>query len=254
MTLSEKNPDLASLMMVTYNRLELTKQTLESLVETVEGHPYELIVIDNASADSTLEYLYGFQDKLGKDRMIVKENKENRGIAIGRNQALKLSSGKWLSTLDNDVMMPKGWLGSCIEILKSSPQYGMIGVNMENTQYPIVRKGDLEWQDKPQGNLGTACTVFPRTLHKMLGYFVHGRGVKYSHEDADFGFRMTRCLGFKIGYLKDPGKHLGEGDNDVGEYREFKNKEHAANLQNFYTDCSLYLQRKKSIYIPFEES
>lgn len=244
----------ADVMIVTYNRLELTKQTLNCIFENTD-YPYNLIFVDNASKDGTVEYLYEICGDKVNERGFLKSfkiqcNKQNLGIAVGRNQALQLSEGDWLSTMDNDVLVPKGWLTNCINILNKNPRYGMLGVNMENYPYPLISTGGFEWQDKPKGNLGTACTVFNRTLHKMLGYFNTEYGL-YGEEDADFGMRI-RVLGLRLGYLKENGKHVGEGDNDVGEYRAFKTACHKNNLKKFNENCGAYMSGRKSLYISFK--
>lgn len=250
--------------MVTYNRLDLTKETLDYIWKNTK-YPFHLAIVDNGSTDGTVEFLKEEIEKKpaglrldGPQEFFVESaiqyNAENKGIAPGRNQALKLAekwSDPWLSTFDNDVYVPDGWLKEAINIMTKNPQYGMIGVNMENVTYPMVNLNDQEFQEKPRGNLGTACTVFPRSLHKMLGYFCKSFEF-YGHEDADFGFR-TRVLGLKLGYIKENGKHLGEGEQDKGAYREFKNKYGKENLPKFHQNCSDYYNKKKSLYIPYKE-
>lgn len=245
----------ASIMMVTYNRLNLTKQTLACLFENTD-YPFNLIVIDNASRDGSGDFVYDFlADKVGKSDFFkgftLVRNETNLGIAVARNQALQVAKDEWLSTLDNDVLVPKKWLSQCIGILNSDARYGMLGVNMENVAYPLVKRGEHEWQNKPKGNLGTACTVFNRSLHKTLGFFNTEYGL-YGEEDADFGMRV-RVLGLKLGYLKDNGIHVGEGENDVGEYRQFKTASHKANLKKFNENCVAYANGRKSLYIPFKK-
>lgn len=252
--------ETVDLMMVTYNRLPLTKQTLESLLKTTD-FPFNLIIVDNGSSDGTQDFLKEWKIKcsvrsdlpcLNDIKLIF--NEKNRGIGTGRNQALAASSAEWLSTIDNDVILPQNWLSTAINILNHNPTYVMIGVNFEGKNFPLVNKEGLEWQNKPDGNLGTACTVFNRKLHKLLGYFNTDFPEKgYSMEDSDWGMRVRVC-GMKMGYIKENGTHLGEGENDVGEYREYKTKCHQANLAKFNENCRLYFAKKKSIYIPYNES
>jgi GT2 family glycosyltransferase len=246
---------IADIMVVTYNRLELTKKTFNSILETTKT-PFNLIIIDNASSDGTQEYLQKFCQEHSTQNFFkghkLQFNKENMGIAIGRNQALKLSESEWLSTIDNDMLFPENWLGKCIDVLSANPNYGMIGVNVENVDYPIVEKDGLQWQKKSQGNLGAACTVFNRKLHKMIGFF-NTEYQKYGEEDSDFGIRI-RALGLQMGYIKERGVHLGEGAQDTGEYRKFKDDCRAKNLQKFKQNCADYFSGKKSPFIPFKET
>lgn len=243
--------ETVTIMMATYNRLELTKQTLDSLFKNTK-FPFHLVIIDNASSDDTVNYIKSVKyPEVCLDITLV-ENEENKGIAIARNQALKIASdinSDWLCTIDNDVLFSEGWLTECVEILRENKKFGMIGINFEGTKYPIMNLGNKEIQYKAQGNLGTACTVFNKKLHKSLGYFNTEYG-KYGEEDADFGMRV-RVLGYKMGYIKEMGIHLGQGENDQGEYREWKTECHKRNLAKFHKNCSDYANGRKSLYIPF---
>ena len=248
--------DCADIMMVTYNRLELTKRTLEDLLKTTD-FPFNLIIVDNGSEDDTVKYLKEFcAENCGKGFFkgyIIKENEKNLGIAIGRNQCLARSKEEWLVTFDNDVLVPNGWLTECIDILKANRQYACIGVNFEDKAYPIVKLKGKEFQDKPRGNLGTACMVFNRSLQKMLGYFNHLEYGKYGLEDSDFGARVSFALKMKLGYLSSPGSHIGSGAYDVGAYRAYKTAEHDKYLNKFNENCRLYCNKQKQLYIPFKD-
>lgn len=244
--------EITTLMMVTYNRLSLTKQTIGGLLEKTK-RPFNLVIVDNNSQDGTKEYL----PTVSKDnREYLKAihiifNDKNEGIALARNQALKQAvnmGSKWFCTIDNDIEVPEGWLNNCIEILKANKAYGAIGVNMEGVQYPIVTKNGCTFQDKPKGNLGTACMVFPQTTHKMLGFFKEYN--KYGLEDSDFGMRV-RCAGLKLGYILSPGLHCGDDSGEQNEYRKFKTNQHDSKLKEFNRNCALYVQGKLPIYIPF---
>ena len=233
--------------MVTYNRLDLTKQTVEDLKKSVDID-YNFIIIDNNSTDGTVEYL----KELNPTVLIL--NDTNLGIAKARNQCLKSADElgtEYYSFIDNDVRMPVGWLEESIEILKANKQYGMLGVNMEGKSYPIVERKGFKFQDKPQGNLGTACVVFPLSTHKLLGFFnTQDYSPFYGLEDTDFGMR-ARFAGLKLGYIEKMGEHLGVGEEDVGEYRKFKTKEHDSYVKVFHDNCRLYASRKKPLYIKY---
>lgn len=248
------------LMMITYNRLELTKKTINFLLEST-NQPFSLVIVDNGSTDGTVEYLKKL--KLACSMKVPGEIPvqvelillpENKGIAVGRNIALKKAdelNATWYCTIDNDVQMPKGWLQECIEILEENKGFGIIGVNMEDTIYPMITRGKHTFQEKPKGNLGTACMVFRKQVHQMIGFFTTEYGM-YGEEDADFGMR-ARVAGFKMGYIETMGNHLGADESEIGEYRAFKTKQHADNLALFKQNCALYSQRKKAIFVPYKD-
>lgn len=237
--------------MVTYNRLELTKQTVENIYKTV-NFPFEFIIIDNASTDGTIEYLNQLNKE--RDNIHLKFNNTNLGIAVGRNKALLKAdelNTEWYVTIDNDVLFHDGWLTECIDILKHNKHFGAIGVSFEDAVYPLIKANGYEFEYKVKGNLGTACMVFHKSLHKMLGFFSMDYGT-YGLEDSTFGNRII-FAGLKLGYIKIHGQHIGSGENDIGPYREFKTKEHDSHLQQYYKDYGLYATGQKSLYIPFKD-
>lgn len=242
-----------SIMMVCYNRLELTKKTIENLISTTFGIDYNLIIIDNGSTDGTVEYLECLTG--GNWNLLdIKFNKTNLGIGIARNQGLCLAekyNPDYYCTIDNDVCFPNNWLAEAVDILERNRDFGSIGVNFEDTMYPLEVHGGKEFQVKREGNLGTACTVFSKNIKKMLGYYNIEFGL-YGHEDADWGFRLNKVLKLKLGYIKEPGIHIGSGENDIGEYREFKTQAAKKSLNKFYLTCREYLSGKKPLHIKFD--
>lgn len=242
-----------SLMLVTYNRLDLTKRMLDSVFKNTNSS-YRLIIVDNGSTDGTVDFLKNL--KINNEfcqSYDFKLNENNMGIAIGRNQGLfmaKKYNDPYLSTLDNDIEVTHGWLQECVEILEKNPKLA-VGINMENVAYSLVTRGGKTFQHKPVGNLGTACTVFTKELFNLIGYF-NMEYEKYGEEDADYFFR-ARQVGWEMGYIKGMGIHFGEGELDMGEYREFKDMCRKNNILKFRQNCAGYSNGKKPLYIPFTE-
>ena len=86
--------NLVSVTIVTYNSGRFIKRCLESVL--AQKYPYrEIIVIDNNSTDGTIDILEQFED-----RCSVVYNSENIGFAAAQNQAIGLSSGDWVLTLN----------------------------------------------------------------------------------------------------------------------------------------------------------
>jgi len=91
--------DLVSVTIVTYNSGRFIKRCLESVLEQQYPH-LEIIVIDNASTDGTGDILETFAD-----RCSIHYNPGNAGFAAAQNQAIKLSHGEWVLTLNPDVLL-----------------------------------------------------------------------------------------------------------------------------------------------------
>jgi GT2 family glycosyltransferase len=94
---------LVSIIVLTYNQVAYTRACFASLARhTVPS--YELIVVDNASTDGTRDYLR----TVAGARLVL--NDANRGFAGGCNQGLALMRGRYALLLNNDTLLPEGWL------------------------------------------------------------------------------------------------------------------------------------------------
>src|SRR5204863_8335967 len=88
--------------------LLFTRLCIESILATTRGVAFELLVIDNASADGTVEYLRQLSSRRPEVRVIF--NDRNRGFAAATNQGLVAARGEVLVLLNNDTIPPGPWL------------------------------------------------------------------------------------------------------------------------------------------------
>ena len=106
------DPPLVSIVVVTFNNLVLTRLTLESVLANTHEPRYELIVVDNGSDESTRQYLSVLSSRNRHVRVVL--NDDNRGFAAGTNQGLELARGDSLVLLNNDTIVPPGWLSGLV--------------------------------------------------------------------------------------------------------------------------------------------
>ena len=100
--------EFVSITIVTYNSGRFIKRCIESVLE--QKYPYkEIIVIDNNSADGTIDILESFED-----RCRIVYNEENIGFAAAQNQAIGLSSAEWVLTLNPDVLLLQGFIEALV--------------------------------------------------------------------------------------------------------------------------------------------
>jgi GT2 family glycosyltransferase len=114
----------ASIIIVTYNNLALNKLCLESILRNTEHPNYEVIVVDNNSSDATPDYLRALEARHSHLRVIL--NADNYGFARATNQGVARSTGEDLVFLNNDTVVPSGWLSRLLKHL-DDPQVGMVG-------------------------------------------------------------------------------------------------------------------------------
>ena len=86
-----------SIIIPTYNSEAYVAQAIESVLNQTYIN-FEIILVDDASTDSTLEIVSNFND----ERLKVISNKQNRGVSYARNCGIKAAKGKWIALLDSD--------------------------------------------------------------------------------------------------------------------------------------------------------
>jgi GT2 family glycosyltransferase len=112
--------NLVSVTIVTYNSGRFIKRCLESVL--AQKYPYrEIIVIDNNSTDGTIDILEQFED-----RCTVVYNPENVGFAAAQNQAIGISSGGWVLTLNPDVLLLPNFIQSLVDAGEIDPKIGTV--------------------------------------------------------------------------------------------------------------------------------
>src|SRR5215831_7410344 len=116
--MSQKN--VVSVTIVTYNSGRFIKRCLESVL--APKYPYrEIIVVDNNSTDGTIDILEQFED-----RCRVVYNEENIGFAAAQNQAIGLSNGDWVLTLNPDVLLLPNFIQSLVDAGQFDPKIGSV--------------------------------------------------------------------------------------------------------------------------------
>src|SRR6202790_3292778 len=112
--------DFVSVTIVTYNSGRFIKRCLDSVLD--QKYPrMEIIVIDNASDDGTIDLLEPFED-----RCRIVYNEENIGFAAAQNQAISLSRAEWVLTLNPDVLLLHGFIEALVQAGNLRPCVGTV--------------------------------------------------------------------------------------------------------------------------------
>lgn len=112
--------ELISVTIVTYDSGRFIKRCLESVLE--QKYPnLEVIVVDNASTDGTVDILEQFED-----RCRIHYNDENVGFAAAQNQAIMIAGGEWVLTLNPDVLLLPNFISALAEAGRSDPKAGTV--------------------------------------------------------------------------------------------------------------------------------
>lgn len=246
-------PGKVHICMTTFNRLDFTKLTIESLKKS-EGYPFILTVVDNNSKDETRYYLKDLWKEGFINNLILLD--ENLGVAKAANLGWKLEDTDYYIKFDNDVTFENpNWLAPMVEIIDNVPEIGILAYKFEQQNFPLKTFGNYTIQHKVNGAIGGACVLIPRRTHEKLGYWREDYQ-KYGEEDADFSFRAYYD-GFVLGYMKDSlGKHLPENfgyeaevEQKVQNYRAWKDVCNSSNKRFYHENVMMYYRDSSTRYI-----
>lgn len=113
-----------SVIVLTYNNLNMNKNCIESILNKTAYSNYELIVVDNQSTDGTVEYLRNLESQNIPNVKII-FNDDNLGFAGGNNCGIQVSDGDYVILLNNDTIVSRGWITSMVKHMEQNPEYGM---------------------------------------------------------------------------------------------------------------------------------
>jgi len=196
-------PATVSVIVVVFNRFELTMLSLASLRDNFAGD-IELIVVDNGSTDDTRrigQYVAG---------AVLLRMEENFGFLRAANLALARATAPCVLYMNNDVELGHGAVARALERLGSAPDIGAVGGKVIRSHGKLQEAGSIIWRDgTADGYMRDAAPLAPEAnfvrdvdycsavfllcrgdLLKDLGGFDESFSPAY-YEDADLCVRMA---------------------------------------------------------------
>ena len=179
-----------TVIIVSWNVAGVLKDCLDSLARDRGVLRLEVLVVDNASSDNTLEML-----RTGYPWVQVIANRENRGFARANNQGIALARGRLVLLLNPDTILSEGALRTLSDFLMNHPAAGAIGPNL---RHPSGKPDSGSAPHLQPGGCAFHRCVAPRggavDWTKSLST---ARGALRLHYDATCRGNLRRC---------DPGK------------------------------------------------
>lgn len=117
-----------SVIIVNYNVRDFLKNALVSIQKSLEGLDSEIVVVDNASDDGSVEHI---SQKFPSVKIIA--NKTNVGFAKANNIALRQATGKYLLLINPDTVVQETTISTLIEFFENNGDAGMAGCKILNS-------------------------------------------------------------------------------------------------------------------------
>lgn len=187
------SPPKVSVVVTTFNRVHLLKETLDSIL----GQTYtdlEVIVVDNCSSDGTAEYLRSVDDP--RVRWYVNAN--NGVIAVNRNLGISKAQGVYVAFCDDDDLWLPDKLSFQMELMERSPVVVLSYTNASTfydnrtlSNRMIRRRVDRHhfWQLLRGNYIPNSSVVVRRQVFLDIGEITDDRSLR---EDYEMWLRIAR--------------------------------------------------------------
>lgn len=124
-----------SIIILSYNTRDITFTSLETLVNSLQKTAFksEIIAVDNASSDGSVEMLKKFQEQFQTEHISIKTifNKENVGFPKGNNKGVENAKGEYVLFLNSDVIIKEVAWDDILHYLNEHPKIGALTVRVE---------------------------------------------------------------------------------------------------------------------------
>ncbi|MGA7201748.1 MAG: glycosyltransferase family A protein [Candidatus Cybelea sp.] len=175
-----------SVVIATKDRHEYLRRTLESLQGQMRAPQFEVIVVDNGSADETKSVVQAFAVRSIPVHYVT-EPQPNRGKA--RNRGARVAAGRYLLFCDDDVWLPPAWVAA-----HGAAQTG----DCEVVNGPILNVPSYD--ARPSPTLANYSRAFLCTCNASLSReaFFRAGGFDeafdlYGWEDTELGVRLRQA-------------------------------------------------------------
>ncbi len=229
---------MLSIVILTCNSQKYVQACLDSIFRR-GTRDMEVVVVDNASADKTLDII---KEHYPQVKLI--ENQENLGASKARNQGIECSSGDWVLALDSDVVLEDGFIEKFYLAQKGfSEDVGMVQPNVLNTDGRTIYSQGIylstlrRFHDLNRGRMKdatglskkkiigpcSAAAFYRRSMLDQLkektGYF--DERFFFLVEDVDLAWRAQRA-GWKVLFCPEMvGSHTGNSSGTGKKLRQY---------------------------------
>ncbi len=157
--------DLISVIIPVKNGEKYIKEALEGI--SAQNMNTEIIVVDDCSTDKTAETAQNYGCKIIK-------HETQKGPVIGKNNALKVATGKYIMFHDHDDIMRAGVLQKLYDEISSDDNIYAVQAKVQDFYSPDLseeEKRKTPIKDEPYWGLFTGAILMRKEVFDIIGYF-----------------------------------------------------------------------------------
>lgn len=134
---------------------------LDSLVNQTLEAPYEIIAVDDASTDNSLEILREYEGRYPGLFKVI-HNERNRRQGGAKNEGLRAAAGEWIGFIDSDDWVAQDYYEKLIGKAEET------GADMVGCDYNLVQEHTMEVGHVVQNNSAEQTGVLDEDKHRLL--------------------------------------------------------------------------------------
>jgi GT2 family glycosyltransferase len=116
---------IASILLVTWKRIDLLEDCVNGIAAAKPAVPFELVIVNNGGSRTAARV-----EAIAPGARIV-HTRVNLGLPGGLRLARSVARGRYLATLQDDVVVQEGWLDRLVERMDEDPWVGIVGSRIE---------------------------------------------------------------------------------------------------------------------------
>jgi len=161
-----------SIVITCYNLAEVIEEAVESALYQKFDKPYEIIVVDDCSTDSSRAVLTNLRREYPSLRLLL--NAKNLNAGPSRNRAIEMARGEFIVSLDGDDKIHKHFLSELYPVIAADTSIGIAYSDFERFgDYPnlVARTYDYDLDKLLRHNYIPCCCLFRKEAwYKAGGY------------------------------------------------------------------------------------
>ena len=154
-----------SIITASYNYADYIEETINSVLNQTY-QDWEMIIVDDGSADNSLEVIETYCRRDGRIKLYTHENNANKGLKDTLLLGISKAEGEWIVFLESDDILKEDYLAKKLEIAEKYPDVGLIFNDVEL----FGDKDRVEFSKKPftKSHNSLIKKPFPRNIFKEM--------------------------------------------------------------------------------------